>query len=127
MCLDLLEPGGLGELLDVLLVKLDGEGVVLSALRGDAPLLERLCLRLDQRRGNRGELLQSAGLFLLGGTLYRFDTYLVAFQPGPGWTYFPTIPEMLITVGLVALEIFVYIFVIKRFPILTGEPSVVPA
>jgi len=66
-------------------------------------------------------LLRSGGLVLLAGTMYRFDAYIVAFDPGPGWTYFPTLPEILITVGLVALEILVYILLVKRFPILSGR------
>jgi len=69
---------------------------------------------------NRGLLLQSALLFIAGGTLYRFATYLIAFNPGPQWSYFPTLPEMLITVGMISFEIFLYIAIIKRFPILTG-------
>ena len=66
-------------------------------------------------------LLRSGGLVLLAGTMYRFDAYIVAFNPGPGWTYFPTLPEILITVGLVALEVLVYILLVKRFPILSGR------
>ena len=66
-------------------------------------------------------LLRSGGLVLLAGTMYRFDAYIVASNPGPGWTYFPTLPEILITVGLVALEVLVYILLVKRFPILSGR------
>lgn len=78
---------------------------------------------------NRGLLLQSALLFIAGGTLYRFATYLIAFNPGPQWSYFPTLPEMLITVGMISFEIFLYIAIIKRFPILTGtaQPTTAPA
>ena len=74
--------------------------------------------RYDARRLFRGALLVVAG-----GALYRFDTYLVAFDPGPGWSYFPSVAETLITVGLVALEGVVYIALVTRFPILAGAPS----
>ncbi|MGD8818443.1 MAG: Ni/Fe-hydrogenase cytochrome b subunit [Acidobacteriota bacterium] len=70
---------------------------------------------------NRGLLLQSAFLFAAAGTLYRFNTYLIAFNPGPMWSYFPTVPEFFITVGMVAAEILLYIAIIKRFPILSGK------
>ena len=40
----------------------------------------------------------------LAGAVYRFDTYLVAFNPGPGWHYFPSVPEMFISFGLIAIE-----------------------
>ena len=53
--------------------------------------------------------------------LYRFDTYLVAFRPGAHWSYFPSVAELLITLGLVAGEIMLYIAIVKVFPILTLE------
>jgi Ni/Fe-hydrogenase subunit HybB-like protein len=65
-------------------------------------------------------LFRAAFLIALAGTLYRFDAYLVAFNPGPGWSYFPSIPEMFITIGFVAAEIFFYIVLVRRFPILSG-------
>lgn len=80
------------------------------------------------RSYNPGRLFRGAMLLALGGALYRFDTYLVAFDPGPGWHYFPSVPETLITVGLVAFEVALYIAVVKRFPILAGlRPASAPA
>jgi Ni/Fe-hydrogenase subunit HybB-like protein len=65
-----------------------------------------------------------AALFmLLGGTLYRFNSYLIGFDPGEGISYFPSVPEMFITIGIVALEIMLYIVIVKRFPILAGAPK----
>jgi Ni/Fe-hydrogenase subunit HybB-like protein len=60
-------------------------------------------------------------LLMLAGSLYRFDTYLVAFRPGAQWSYFPSVAELLITFGLVSGEILVYILIVKLFPILTLE------
>ena len=68
-------------------------------------------------------ILRAAMLLVFVGALYRFDTYLVAFDPGPGWAYFPALPELLITVGVVALEIALYIFIVKRYPILGGATT----
>jgi len=62
-------------------------------------------------------------LMMWAGSLYRFDTYLVAYRPGPGWSYFPSVGEQAITIGLVALEVLVYVYFVKRFPILSGAPS----
>lgn len=67
-----------------------------------------------------GRLFRGAMLVAVGGALYRLDTYLVAFDPGPGWRYFPSVPEILITVGLVAAEVAIYIALVKKFPILGG-------
>jgi Ni/Fe-hydrogenase subunit HybB-like protein len=69
-----------------------------------------------------GAMFRGAMFMAFAGALYRFDTYLVAFQPGENWTYFPTVPEILVTVGIVAIEIMVYIVIVKKFPILSGKP-----
>jgi Ni/Fe-hydrogenase subunit HybB-like protein len=71
-----------------------------------------------------GRLFRAAMVMMVAGALYRFDTYLVAFTPGPHWVYFPSVPEISITVGLVAFEILAYIVIVKRFPILAGGPAV---
>jgi Ni/Fe-hydrogenase subunit HybB-like protein len=71
-------------------------------------------------QASAGRIWQAAILLIIAGTVYRFDAYLVAFNPGRGWSYFPTLPEVLITVGLIAFEILIYIVVVKRFPILGG-------
>jgi len=86
-------------------------------------LAPALLLLSRKRRGNPGIELISAILMMLAGSLYRFDTFLVGFRPGPGWSYFPTIPEMTVTIGFVAFEVMVYLFIVKTFPILhTGIP-----
>ena len=67
-----------------------------------------------------GSLFRGAMVMALAGAVYRFDTYLVAFDPGPGWHYFPSVPEMFISFGLIALELVAYITIVKFFPILAG-------
>jgi Ni/Fe-hydrogenase subunit HybB-like protein len=67
-----------------------------------------------------GSLFRGAIVVALAGGMYRFDTYLVAFQPGPGWHYFPSVPEMFISIGLISLELALYITLVKKFPILGG-------
>lgn len=59
-------------------------------------------------------------LMVLGGAVYRVNTYLVAFQPGDHFRYFPALPELMITVGIFAAEIAIYVWAVRRFPILTG-------
>lgn len=75
----------------------------------------------DARRRRLGNLFRAAMLLMLAGTVYRFDTYLVAFRPGAHWSYFPSIAEILITVGLVSGEIMLYIVIVRLFPIITME------
>ncbi|HEY7413275.1 MAG TPA: Ni/Fe-hydrogenase cytochrome b subunit [Vicinamibacteria bacterium] len=85
-----------------------------------APLL---ILASARRRERPASLFAAGMLLMLGGGVYRFDTYLVAFNPGPQWSYFPSVPEQLMTLGVVALEILGYVFVVRRFPILGGMPA----
>jgi Ni/Fe-hydrogenase subunit HybB-like protein len=79
-----------------------------------------LAMMFAAPRPDIGSLFRGAMVIAVAGALYRFDTYLVAFNPGPGWHYFPSVPEMFISIGLIALELAVYVAVVKRFPILGG-------
>jgi len=72
--------------------------------------------------GDLGHLFRTAMLIMLGGGLYRFNTYLVAYRPGDDVSYFPSVPEFTITLGLVALEILAYVTIVRVFPILSGTP-----
>lgn len=76
---------------------------------------------LAARRVNLGNLFLGAMCIALAGGLYRFDTFLVAFQPGPGWHYFPSIQEMFISIGLIAMELALYVALVRKFPILGGQ------
>jgi len=87
-------------------------------------LAPAVMLRSAARRRDLGHLVRAAMLMMFGGALYRFDTYLVAFTPGAHWSYFPSVPEILISTGLVAAEIMAYIAVVKTFPILAGRTAV---
>ncbi|MFI5398548.1 MAG: NrfD/PsrC family molybdoenzyme membrane anchor subunit [Candidatus Binatia bacterium] len=84
-------------------------------------------LREERQRNNLGTLFRASMFMLLGGALYRFDVFLLAFQPGVHWAYFPNVTEILITTGLVAGEIAGYIALIKLFPIIAGPPQAAPA
>ena len=75
----------------------------------------------DSRRRRLGELFRAAMLLMFAGSLYRFDTYLVAFTPGAHWSYFPSVMELLVTLGLIAGEVMLYIAIVKYFPIFTLE------
>ena len=63
-------------------------------------------------------LFITASFIVLGGALYRFNVYLIGFNPGKGWHYFPSFAELMITVGIVAFEILGYQVLVKIFPVL---------
>jgi Ni/Fe-hydrogenase subunit HybB-like protein len=82
-----------------------------------------LMLASDAQRRNAATLFRAAMVLLAAGALYRINTFLVAFNPGPQWSYFPSVGETLITTGLVAMEVLGYIFIVRYFPILAGHPT----
>lgn len=65
----------------------------------------------------RRQTFFSAVSLILAGSLYRLNTYIIGFNPGDHWTYFPAAPEILITLGIVSFELMVYLWFIKRFPV----------
>jgi Ni/Fe-hydrogenase subunit HybB-like protein len=77
-------------------------------------------LSVRRLRQNRGHLFLAGAMLLAAGALYRFDTYLTSYQPTAGWVYFPTLTEMLFSVGLGAIGVAVYVLFVKLFPILSG-------
>ncbi|MDR0454332.1 MAG: Ni/Fe-hydrogenase cytochrome b subunit [Deferribacteraceae bacterium] len=62
----------------------------------------------------------TALMMCFGGGFYRMSVYLIGFNPGDEWNvYFPSIPEAMITYGLIALEILGYILLarlLKQLP-----------
>ena len=80
-----------------------------------------ILLGSEEGRRDLGNLMRAALLLLFAGGLYRFDVFLLAFQPGEHWSYFPSVAEILITVGLLAGEIGIYIVFVRMFPILAGR------
>jgi Ni/Fe-hydrogenase subunit HybB-like protein len=64
--------------------------------------------------------LQAALLALFGGSIYRIDAFLTGFNPGQNWVYFPSLAELLVTLGLVATETMAYVWIVRKFPILAG-------
>jgi Ni/Fe-hydrogenase subunit HybB-like protein/ferredoxin len=88
--------------------------------------LPMLILAHPANRRSARLLFVAAVLMLLGGSLYRIDAFLVAFNPGDQYSYFPSLPEMLITVGIFAFEILAYIVFVRVFPVLPKvEPKTV--
>jgi len=72
----------------------------------------------EANRKSTQKLFITAMVMVLAGALYRFDTFIVVFSPGHGYHYFPAFQEIMITVGIIAMEIMAYLVVIKRLPVL---------
>ncbi len=87
----------------------------------NALFLYAMYLLAGSRRQDFSNVFRAALVIIFAGTLYRFDSYIVAYDPGPGWSYFPSFPELFITFGVIGLEIALYIVIVKTFPILAGR------
>ncbi len=79
-------------------------------------------------RNKAKPLFIGATSLLLAGALYRLNGYLIAYQTGAGWNYFPSVAEMMVTIGIIAGEILAYIIFVKTLPVLPahdfgGEPA----
>ncbi len=74
-----------------------------------------------ERRAQGSKLLIAGVCMLLAGSLYRFDAFLLTFNPGPGYNYFPSAPEIMITLGVVAFELMAYIVIVKLLPVMHCE------
>ncbi|MRR12250.1 Ni/Fe-hydrogenase cytochrome b subunit, partial [bacterium] len=81
----------------------------------------------ERSRRDPGNVFRAAMLMIVAGTLYRLDTYLVAFRPGSHFSYFPSFPEIMVTVGIVAAEVVLYVVIVKFFPILSAQAPAQPA
>ncbi|MCF7804440.1 MAG: Ni/Fe-hydrogenase cytochrome b subunit [Candidatus Marinimicrobia bacterium] len=94
---------------------LEGTSFILENLLFVVPML---ILFSKEARSKRFNLFISGVGIVLAGSIYRFNTYLIGFDPGPGWVYFPAFSEIFITIGLISFEIMIYMIVVKRLPIL---------
>ena len=73
----------------------------------------------SQRPSELGVFLAGTAVLLMG-TLYRIDGYLLAYHGTPGWSYVPSFAEAMITIGLICLEVLVYILFVKWLPVLAN-------
>lgn len=97
----------------------NGDFASLMFLLESALFIFPLAVLLSPTRRTQGPyLLYAAVSMLFAGSLYRFNAFLITYNPGPGYSYFPSVPELMVTAGIVAIEIMAYLFVVKRFPVL---------
>jgi len=100
-----------------------GGRAVMAALEYVAFLAPVVMLASPRSRRDLGALVRAAMVMMFAVALYRFDTYLVAFMPGAHWSYFPSVPELVITLGLVSFEVLAYILIVRTFPILERQAA----
>lgn len=74
-----------------------------------------------RRRAQR--LFVGAVSLAVGGIVYRISAYLIAYDTGAGWSYFPSMGELAVTIGLIAFEVLAISFAIRLLPILPKLPE----
>ncbi|MEJ8836034.1 Ni/Fe-hydrogenase cytochrome b subunit [Ramlibacter sp. AN1133] len=82
-----------------------------------------LLIRTAEQRRNPARLFLAGVAVMAGGSLVRLNGYLITFNSGPGWHYFPALTEVLVTAGMFAIEVLGYILITRRFPVLPREPA----
>lgn len=78
-------------------------------------------LRFKAARETPRTLLTMATLACLGGMLYRFIPTTIAFDPARKASYFPSLPEVIMTLGYISLGIVGFGLAVKFFAVLPGD------
>jgi Ni/Fe-hydrogenase subunit HybB-like protein len=70
-------------------------------------------------RTQRKALFLGSSFVLFGGIIYRLNVYIIGFTPAVGpWSYFPSLAEIFVTVGIFALEVLLYLIFVKTLPVM---------
>ena len=79
-----------------------------------------ILLANESLRNHPRYIFISAMSLLLAGTLYRLNVYIIGYHPtiGGDWSYFPSVTELLLTLGIFSLEILLYLIFVKTLPVL---------
>jgi Ni/Fe-hydrogenase subunit HybB-like protein len=89
-----------------------------------APLI---LIGAESNRRNPAKLFLAGILLMLGGALLRINGFLIGYETNidgaGGFTYFPTLAEVLVTAGMFAVEVLGYIIITRRFPVLPREEA----
>lgn len=93
-------------------------------LLGNMFLLENLLLLVPMavlfvpaNQKNRRVMFLCAVSIVLAAALFRLNAYIIGFDPGTGWHYFPSVGEIFISLGIVSIEFMAFLYFIKRLPI----------
>jgi Ni/Fe-hydrogenase subunit HybB-like protein len=80
-----------------------------------------LAMIVDRRRRELpGCMFRMSCFILLGGAMYRMNSAWLAYDGGVGAVYFPSVMELIMTVGLIAIQGTIYLLVVKNFPVLAA-------
>ncbi len=78
-----------------------------------------------QARRNPARLFLAGIAIMVGGVLLRLNGFMIGYEhhTGTGWSYFPSVGEIMVTTGMFAIEVLGYIIITRRFPVLPRETA----
>ncbi|HUL33658.1 MAG TPA: Ni/Fe-hydrogenase cytochrome b subunit [Candidatus Eisenbacteria bacterium] len=90
-------------------------------------IVPALLLLSKARRESPGSLFRLTFLISIGGLLYRFTPTSLAFSPLGDYRYFPSVFEILMSVGFTALAVALFLYAVKTFAILPATKGKIAA
>jgi Ni/Fe-hydrogenase subunit HybB-like protein len=82
-----------------------------------------MAFQIKRVRETPRALLNMSALACLGGMFYRFIPTSIAYMPEHSTAYFPSIPELLMAIGYIALGSVVFALAVNYFAVLPGDAS----
>ena len=84
-------------------------------------ILPFVLVTLPKIRRSPGWLFFTACLAIFGLLINRINVFLVSYTPPYGGSYYPSIGEVVVTIGFVSTLFFVYRLAVTHLPILAAE------
>jgi Ni/Fe-hydrogenase subunit HybB-like protein len=75
----------------------------------------------EAKRRNPANLFLGGILLMAAGALLRLNGFLVGYETGDGFNYFPSLMEIIGTAAMFSIEVIGYIYITRRFPVLPRE------
>lgn len=82
-------------------------------------LVALIMFSLKPLRFKLQKLFLMTAILMAAAILYRFNAYIIGFNPGDHWSYFPSAGEFIITGGILSIEFMAYMLFVKKLPIFT--------
>jgi Ni/Fe-hydrogenase subunit HybB-like protein len=90
-------------------------------------LIPALLLWLRPLRTQPGTLFLLTFILAIGGVIYRFTPTTIAYFPLGNYKYFPSVTEILMSIGFTSLAVTLFLIAVKRFAILPAPAGKVAA
>lgn len=105
---------------------LDTFGWLFVAEIGLGMVLPIILIAIKKVRESRGGLLWSSGLIIMGLMLNRINTLVVSHSPAREGSYFPTVWEFVVTLGLIAGAMYAFRLAAKYLPLFSDQKAGLP-